>query len=360
MAVATIQPAAVTRSARTMCRHCTQWVNTGNIKRHIKEVHGIGKDKMSIYSCENCHYQTGRKGDMRRHHHRRHRNQPQQGIFQVGGPSSTLAPAAVEPSTPSEELPLPPPMVAVVANSFPPEDSMEPAASVPPIVNLTVPVETAFQGRLPRPFPRYPVEASPLAAKLEAMELSAKESPLAGVHFDPECAPDLTAEPPELPAPQTAPLKSADAQREALKLQQESQEPLPCDPRSKLNMVAIGALVATMDSPNGMTLIKQFFGRRGLSLHTAEELRDMRRKAWQRGKAKGEIQLDIGAAKPKVTSAWEEAHKQPTTPTKEVKDPMWQTMPQQLTVAGKVVSFDVRMRVEDVEVKPKEEVIELD
>ena len=87
--------------------------------------------------------------------------------------------------------------------------------------------------------------------------------------------------------------------------------------------------------------------RRGLSIFTGDELRqlkmDVRKRVEAEYEAKSGEEVKI-TAKDRVQAVWRNA--KPTSPIAEPGE--WMTQSQQLVVDGKVLSFDLRVRSEDI------------
>ena len=122
----------------------------------------------------------------------------------------------------------------------------------------------------------------------------------------------------------------------------ESSKVLPCEEVQKVPLSARDAVQEALLDSEKREDLKRFLDEQGYILLTKDEVRDLKLDARRRGKEEAEANAKAEtSAKDIVQDAWIEGATQPVVGK-------WAPIPRQLTLADKLLAFDLRMRVLDL------------
>ena len=375
------------------CQKCPAQLKKKNLPRHLAEVHG--KSQRAPFQCEHCKYSTHRGWDLRRHQRRCH---SELAGMVTAAPQEEAPPVIVMPSMQGgrpRELPRPFPRREPVAggSGWRPVSSQstpDVAQSPEPVFTFSAPAAPAPATAplspesldLDPPLSEFFSEEAPMldeepgdlaevpragssseAATPQAEESGQKKE--VGGEFEMKTAPVQ-----EETVPETAPAKkkTAPVQEETLPETARAQEdstpvkPEPADitlQRQKLESLSLSVddpmedIGASLDSilkrPRGLAGLRFELERRGYSLFSGAELRqlklDVRKRVEAETREDNAVEL---SAKDKIQATWKSA--KPAALAAEPDDEGWMAQPQQLTIGGKVLTFDLRVRSKDIDI----------
>ena len=147
---------------------------------------------------------------------------------------------------------------------------------------------------------------------------------------------------PTLPEAAVAPVSNfPDVAMSLAKLETDGGQ-LPCTPFQRVGASVRKAIHSALQEEDTRSDLKKLLEEEGFLLLTPEELRQEKLDARKRGREEAEEQKPVESnPKDSVAASWSEAVAQPVPGR-------WAPIPRQLTLADKLVAFDLRMRVLDL------------
>ena len=356
------------RGQFTRCRLCGTELLSRNLPRHLAEVHREGS--VPLLRCRECPYRTIRQRDLARHQYRAH---PKLSGFvgmvgQEGGEQLSVN------SFLSDEQQ--PPSVSEGGSLYPFPPGKEPRQQVEGTgnereqdsVDLNVDALSHFLdlSNLPlidqepseMPAATSPVEVGgvgcpatiPLAPG-EPLQIQADPAAPAQPAFSPVTVPEdrPEEEPAQKPEEDLRKKRNKPGRRQRADVRryvsQASKEAVNPDLEEEDAATFGKAVDQLLGRPGGGKHLRQELERRGFSVFTAQELRDLKTDV----KRRAEAEKAKKGATPPLKARWRGAAQCATASPEKGE---WVTQSRQLEINGALLSFDLRIRAEEKETKP--------
>ena len=292
------------------------------------------------------------------------------------------------PSLGDSSLKSPEPAIRFSAPAFPTQALMSPESlDLDPPMSTHFPEETPMLDEEPGDLPdlqeQFPVAQLPGAAKSEKKPAQEEEpgpqkKPAQEEEPGPQKKPALEEEPQpegklviEEESPRVEEKSSEEKKtwpkKEALPLKKPAKKPSPAKPepaditlqRHKLASLKLAAeapavedvavsLDRILEKPGGLSSLKFELERRGYSLFSGDELRQLKLEVRRRVESETrQPEIPQTSTKDKIQASWRSA--KPAALSTDAEDE-WMAQPRQLVIGGKVLTFDLRVRSEDVSI----------